>query len=60
MNLYLAEASSDWGPIFSGEQMTASSFGVAFRRAGGLAQQRSRKRAKHISMKMRVVGAIKT
>jgi hypothetical protein len=58
MKKYLANASSDWGHIFTCEEVKASSFGVAFRRAGHLAQTRCRRRPKQITISIRLVGTI--
>lgn len=59
MKLYTASASCDWGHIFSGEQVKASSFKTAIGRAGHMAQMRARKRPKQISVTVRLVGTIK-
>lgn len=56
MKLYVANASCDWGQIYQGKMIDASSFGVAFRRAGGYAQRDARKRPKQISITVRYVG----
>jgi len=58
MKKYLANATSDWGHIFTGEQVKASSFAVAFRRAGGFAQRKCRRRPKQITISIRLVGTI--
>lgn len=57
MNLYLANANSDWGNVFREEQIKASSWGVAFRRAGGLAAKRVRRRPRHLSVSLQFVGS---
>jgi len=59
MKKYLANATSDWGHIFTGEEVRASSFKVAFSRAGHLAQSRCRRRPKQITISIRLVGTIR-
>jgi hypothetical protein len=59
MKKYLANASSDWGHIFTMQEVKASSFKVAFSRAGHLAQTRCRRRPKQITISIRLVGTIK-
>jgi len=58
MKLYNASASSDWGVIYQNEQVKASSFKVAFGRAGHLAQLRCRRRPKELSIRLRYVGKV--
>jgi hypothetical protein len=59
MKLYLANATSDWGHIYTTQQIKASSFKVAFSRAGYLAQTRCRRRPKHLTISIKLIGTIK-
>lgn len=56
MNLYIAKASCDWGGIFEGRQVKASSFGTAIARAGKLAYKEARRRPKQITVSLQFVG----
>jgi hypothetical protein len=58
MKLFVANATCDWGIIYNDVQIKASSFGVAFRRAGGMAYKKARRRPKEISIKVRYVGSV--
>jgi hypothetical protein len=59
MNLYLANASCDWGHIFSDRSIKASSFATAFQRAGKIAHKEARRRPKEIALRVRLVGSEK-
>jgi len=59
MKLYLAKASCDWGYIYDKEKVKASSWRVAFARAGGLAKKQARRQPRQISISIRLVGEIK-
>src|SRR6266446_3081303 len=60
MKKYRANASSDWGHLFTCAAGKASSFKVAFSRAGQRAQTRCRRRPKHMTLSRRFVGTIHT
>lgn len=55
MKHYIASATCDWGEIYRDEQVKASSFAVAFSRAGRIAQSRARRRPKMISIRLTYV-----
>ena len=52
MKYYTATASCDWGYIYSGEKIAATSWRTAFARAGKLAHERARRRPGMISIRL--------
>lgn len=56
MNLYIADAGSDWGITFSNRQIKASTMSAAIGQAGRMAVKEGKKRAKMVHVKVRFVG----
>lgn len=59
MNIYTARATCDWGGIFEGKPIKASTFGTAFARAGKMAYKEARRRPKSITVTLHFVGSEK-
>ncbi len=59
MNIYTARATSDWGIVYDGRQVKASTFGTAFSRAGKMAYKEARRRPKMLSVTVSFVGSEK-
>lgn len=56
MNIYIARATCDWGGIFEGKQVKATTFGTAFSRAGKMAYKEARRRPKQLTVSLTFVG----
>lgn len=59
MNIYTAKATCDWGSVFDGRQVKASSFGTAVARAGKMAYKEARRKPKMLSVTVSFVGSEK-
>lgn len=56
MNLYKVKADCDWGLITDRATIEATSFGVAFGRAGKMAYRLARRRPKYITLRLDFIG----